>query len=64
VAASVLLIMMLYLSDFYQPQQIQSYEEKVALLNEAKEMLFNQKNIAQQNIIYEDHTIIIYIDEQ
>lgn len=59
VAATVLLIVTLYFN-FNSNQQELSYEEKEALLNQAKDMLFNEDHLAQQDIIYEDETIIIY----
>ena len=62
VAASVLLVLTLYLSYSDQPQKL-SYEEKAKFLEETKAMLSDQKNsIFEQNILYEDDTIIIYIN--
>lgn len=58
-AASVLLFLALFLGN--NKQETLSYEEKAALLNQAKNMLTKQKQgIAQQDIIYEDQNIIIY----
>lgn len=58
-AASVLLFLALYFGN--NKQDTLSYEEKAALLNQAKNMLSEQKqNIANQDIIYEDQNIIIY----
>jgi len=60
VAASILVLVTLYLS-FSDPQDELSYEEKASLLKQAKNMLPEQnQEIATQDIIYEDHSIIIY----
>jgi hypothetical protein len=62
-AASVLLVLSLYFNNS-DSQQKMSYEEKAALLNEAIEMASNQEDkIVNQDIIYEDNTIIIYIKQ-
>jgi|GEM_PF-1277840 len=60
IAASILVLMTLYFS-FSNPQDELSYEEKASLLKQAKNMLPEQnQEIATQDIIYEDHSIIIY----
>jgi GTP-binding protein EngB required for normal cell division len=58
-AAAVLLFATLYFGG--NQQEGMSYKEKAALLNQAIEMTSNQEqDIAKQDILYEDQTIIIY----
>lgn len=59
VAASILLIIALSIGNFGQKEL--SYKEKEALLNQALDMFDEPKHeIAQERILYEDETIIIY----
>jgi 23S rRNA-/tRNA-specific pseudouridylate synthase len=62
IAASILLVLALYINN-HKSQHELSYEEKVALLNQAREMLYHEDDIAQQDIIYEDDIIIIFTDK-
>ena len=58
-AASVILFLTIYLGN--DKSTILSYEEKVALLNQVKEMVSEkEQDIATQDILYEDQNIIIY----
>jgi hypothetical protein len=59
IAASVLVFLTLFFNNNNSSQEM-TYQDKAALLNQAKEMLFDQDVVVQKNIIYEDNTIIIY----
>ena len=63
VAASVaLIISILWVSNPFKPKEM-SYEEKAAVLKEALAMISSaEKTETNQDIIYEDETIIIYTE--
>lgn len=59
VAASCLFILAFYINN--HQQEVLSYDEKAALLNQALEIIAEkEQQVAEKDIIYEDKNLIIY----
>ncbi len=59
-AAAAIAFIVLFSISYFKPRE-QSFEEKVALLQEAKAMFSNE--LPPYNVIYEDELVIIYTEQ-